>query len=197
MTYRNIAKVKAIEKEHRERLLKLNGKLNDEPGIYFFLRLDENGFKYAYVGQAVKILTRLCSHMVGYSQHIDLSIRKHKLYSPDNPYGWRVEFMNFPVDKLDEMEKKYIKMYADAGYQLRNVSVGGQGSERDNGTIGERKPAKGYLDGVRQGKKSLARELNHIIDKHLTVSLRTDKHNNKVSQKAFEKFRELLNEDNY
>lgn len=197
MSYQNIRRAKAIERDNRERLLKLNPKLNDEPGLYFLLRLDENGFKYAYIGQAVNILKRLCSHMTGYSQHIDLSIRKHKLYSPDNPYGWRVEFMNFPVDKLDEMEKKYIKMYADAGYQLRNVSVGGQGSERDNGTIGERKPAKGYMQGVQQGKKSLARELNHIIDKHLTVSLRTDKQNNKTSQKAFQKFRELLDEENY
>lgn len=197
MSYQNIRRVKAIERENRDKLLRMNPKLNDEPGLYFLLRLDENGFKYAYIGQAVKILTRLCSHMVGYSQHIDLSIRKHKLYSEKNPYGWRVEFMNFPVDKLDEMEKKYIKMYADAGYQLRNVSVGGQGSERDTGMIGERKPAKGYMQGVQQGKKSLARELKHIIDKHLTVSLRTDKQNNKVSQKAFQKFRELLNEENY
>lgn len=197
MDYKQIARAKAIERENRERLLKINPSLNDKPGIYFFLRSDENGFKYAYIGQAVNILSRLCSHMTGYSQHIDLSIRKHKLYSSDNPYGWRVEFKNFSISSLDEMEKKYIKMYADAGYQLRNVSIGGQGSERNSGMIGERKPAKGYMQGVQHGKKSLARELNHIIDKHLTVSIRTDKQNNKVSQKAFDKFNDLLNENNY
>lgn len=197
MSHENIKRAKAIERENRERLLKINPSLNDKPGIYFFLRSDENGFKYAYIGQAVNILSRLCSHMTGYSQHIDLSIRKHKLYSSDNPHGWRVEFKNFSISSLDEMEKKYIKMYADAGYQLRNVSIGGQGSERNSGMIGERKPAKGYMQGVQHGKKSLARELNHIIDKHLTVSIRTDKQNNKVSQKAFDKFNDLLNENNY
>ena len=55
--YQNIAKAKAIEKQNRERLLKVNPKLNDRSGIYFLLREDENGFKYAYVGQALHILS--------------------------------------------------------------------------------------------------------------------------------------------
>ena len=40
----------------------------------------------------------------------------------------------------------------------------------------------------------MARELSHIIDTHLTVSLKCEKQNNKVSQRAFEKFNELLEE---
>ena len=196
--YQNIAKAKAIEKQNRERLLKVNPKLNDGSGIYFLLRTDENGFNYAYIGQAKCLMQRLASHMVGFQQHIDLSLRKHKLYdSEKNPYGWRVEFLNFPESKLDEKEKYYIKLYADKGYQLRNVSVGGQGSERDSGTIGERKPAKGYFQGVLQGKKVLARELSSIAEKHLKIEIREDKKNNKVSQKQFEKFKELMNEDSY
>ena len=170
--YQNIAKAKAIEKQNRERLLKVNPKLNDGSGIYFLLRTDENGFNYAYIGQAKCLLQRLASHMVGFQQHIDLSLRKHKLYdSEKNPYGWRVEFLNFPEDKLDEEEKKYIKMYADKGYRLRNVSLGGQGSERDAGQIGERKPPKGYFQGVLQGKRVLARELSSIAEKHLKSKL--------------------------
>ena len=95
--YQNIARAKAIENENKKKLLKLNPELNDESGIYFFLRTDENGFRFAYIGQAVKILTRLASHMTGYEQHIDLSLRKHKLYDEKkNPHGWRVEFLNFP-----------------------------------------------------------------------------------------------------
>lgn len=191
-TRSNIARAKAIEQQNRKRLLKVNPKLNDKPGIYFLLR-QENGFKFAYIGQTrTSILERLCSHMTGYQQHIDLSLRKHKLYSEDNPTGWRVEFLNFPISELDEKEKFYIKQYADAGYQLRNVSVGGQASERESGSIGERKPSKGYMEGVRNGKRSLARELSHIIDKHLVVSLKPDKVGNKVSQKALEKFNSLL-----
>lgn len=196
--YQNIAKAKAIEKQNRERLLKINPNLNDKSGIYFLLREDENGFKFAYVGQALHITQRLCSHLVGYQQHIDLSLRKHGLYDEaKNPYGWKVEFLNFPESQLDEKEKFYIKLYADKGYQLRNVSVGGQGSERDSGTIGERKPPKGYMQGILQGKKVLARELSSIAEKHLKIEIREDKKNNKVSQKQFEKFKELMCEDTY
>ena len=198
MSYQNIARVKAIEQENKKRLLKLNPKLNDKSGIYFLLREDENGFKYAYIGQSVGIITRLASHMSGYEQHIDKSLKAHKLYDEEkNPYGWRVEFLNFPESQLDEKEKYYIKLYADKGYQLRNVSVGGQGSERDSGQIGERKPPKGYFQGILQGKKVLARELSSIAEKHLTIEIREDKKNNKVSQKQFEKFKELMNEDSY
>ncbi len=193
MSYQNIARAKAIEQENKKRLLKLNPKLNDKSGIYFLLREDENGFKYAYVGQAVHTLSRLASHLVGYEQHIDLSLRKHKLYDKEkSPYGWRVEFLNFPESQLDEKEKYYIKLYADKGYQLRNVSLGGQGENRASGSIGERKPPKGYMQGIQQGKKVLARELSSIAEKHLKIELRADKANNKVSQKQYEKFMDLL-----
>lgn len=196
--YQNIARAKAIENENKKKLLKLNPELNDESGIYFFLREDENGFRFAYIGQAIKILTRLASHMTGYEQHIDLSLRKHKLYDEQkNPHGWRVEFLNFPESELDEKEKYYIKLYADKGYQLRNVSLGGQGENRSSGSIGERKPPKGYMQGIQQGKKVLARELSNIAEKHLKIEIREDKKNNKVSQKQFEKFKELMNEDSY
>lgn len=195
--YQNIAKAKAIEKHNRERLLKVNPKLNERSGIYFLLRENENGFRFGYIGQAKNITQRLCGHLAGYKQHIDKSLKAHGLYSEDNPYGWRVEFLNFPESQLDEKEKYYIKLYADKGYQLRNVSVGGQGSERDSGQIGERKPPKGYRDGIKQGKISLARELSSIAEKHLKIEIRDDKKNNKVSQKQFEKFKELMNEDSY
>lgn len=195
--YQNIAKAKAIEKQNRERLLKVNPKLNDRSGIYFLLREDENGFRFAYLGQAKNITQRLCGHLAGYQQHIDRSLKAHGLYSEDNPYGWRVEFLNFPISELDEKEKFYIKQYADAGYQLRNVSVGGQGSKRDSGQIGERKAPKGYFQGILQGKRVLARELSSIAEKHLKIEIREDKKNNKVSQRQFEKFKELINEDSY
>lgn len=189
----NYKQLYAIKKEHRKRLLKLNPKLNDKSGIYFLLRVDENGFKFAYIGQAKDILDRLVSHMMGYQQHIDKSLKAHKLYDKEsNPYGWHVEFLNFPENELDEKEKHYIKLYADKGYQLRNKSVGGQGANRDSGTIGERKEPKGYRDGIQQGRKNLAKELSSIAEKHLTIELRADKANNKVSQKQYEKFMELL-----
>mgnify|MGYP007016947549 CR=1 FL=1 len=48
-----------------------------------------------------------------------------------------------------------------------------------------------------KAKKALARELKHIIDTHLEVSIRPEKSNNKVSIKALEKFNDLLDEDSY
>lgn len=191
---KNIAKAKAIEAANKKRLLEINPDLNEDSGIYFLIRTDENDIKYAYIGQAKHILTRLSQHLVGY-QHIDLSIKCHKFYAPDNPCGYKIGFLNFPESELDEKEQFYIKAYADNGYQLRNKTAGGQGKGKMQ--IDEYRPTKGYRDGIKQGKKSLARELSHIIDKHLTVAIKPEKSGNKVSIKAMEKFNGLIDENNY
>ena len=191
MSYQNIKQAKAIEYKNKKRLLEVNPKLDDKSGIYFLTREDESGIKFGYVGQAKHILTRLAQHLVGY-QHIDLSLKKHGLYKEnDNPYGWKIGFMHFRLEELDEKEQFYIKQYALAGYQLRNKTSGSQGVGKKQ--IDEYRPQKGYRDGLEQGRKNLAKELSHIIDKHLVISIRADKQNNKVSQRAFEKFNELLN----
>ena len=191
MSYQKFRQAKAIEIKHKKMLLAMNPQLNDESGIYFLTRTDENGIKYAYIGQAKHILTRLAQHLSGY-QHIDLSLRKHGLRSESNVFGWNVGFLLFPISELDEKEQHYIKQYASKGYQLRNKTAGGQGEGKVQ--IDEYKPAKGYRDGLKQGRKNLARELSHIIDKHLIVSLKPEKQNNSVSTKAFEKFNDLLKE---
>lgn len=189
MSYQNFRRAKAIEQANKKRILEVNPKVDDESGIYFLTRVDENGFSYAYVGQARHILTRLAQHLVGY-QHIDLSLKKHGLHSDKNPYGWKVNFMHFDECELDEWEQHYIKVYANNGYQLRNKTAGGQGVGKSQ--IDDYKPSKGYRDGLAQGRKNLAKELNHIIDKHLVIGLKPEKMNNKVSQKALEKFNDLL-----
>lgn len=184
----------AIESKNRKRLLEVNPSLTDESGIYFLTRTDENGFRYAYIGQAVHILQRLAQHLVGY-QHIDLSLKKHNLYSIENPYGWKIGFMNFPVSQLDEKEQYYIKMYADNGYQLRNKTSGSQGEGKAQ--IDEYRPQKGYRDGIKQGRKNLARELSSIAEKHLEIRLKPEKQGNKVSEKQYEKFMTLISENTY
>ena len=195
MSYQNIARAKAIERENKQKLLEVNPKLDDNSGIYFLTRVDENGIKYAYIGQAKHILTRLAQHLVGY-QHIDLSLKSHKLYEEnENPYGWKVGFEHYVESALDDREKHFIQLYASYGYQLRNKTAGGQGEGKTK--IDEYRPSKGYRDGILQGRKALARELRHIIDKHLVVSLKPEKSANKVSQNALEKFNGLLDEKNY
>lgn len=190
----NYRQVKAIEYENKKKLLKVNPKLDEKSGIYFLTREDEDGIKYAYIGQAKHIITRLAQHLIGY-QHIDLSLRKHGLYSGINVNGWKIGFLHYPEDMLDEMEQKYILQYAQSGYQLRNKTSGSQGVGKKQ--IDEYRPQKGYYDGLNQGKKALARELTNIIEKHLKITIKDGKEHNKVSMKAFDKFNELLKEENY
>jgi hypothetical protein len=187
--WKNVAKAKAIEKKNRERILAVNPHVDEKSGIYFLTRKDEDGFRYAYIGQAVNLLSRLAGHLKGY-QHIDLSIKSHGLYSTDNIYGWKIGFLHYPVDKLDKWEQYWIKCYADKGYQLRNKTAGGQGDGKKQ--IAEYKPPKGYRDGIQQGRINLARELSNIADKHLVISLKPEKQNNSISQKQYQKFMELL-----
>ena len=195
MDYQKFKQAKDIEQKNKKKLLEINPSLDDRSGIYFLIRIDEDGIKYAYIGQALHVLTRIAQHLVGF-QHIDLSLKKHGLYSMDgNPYGWKVDFVHAKESDLDEMEQHYIKQFANAGYQLRNKTSGSQGTGKKQ--IDEYRPAKGYRDGVQQGKISLARDLKHIIDKHLTVELKPEKQGNKVSMKALEKFNALLDENNY
>lgn len=188
--YKNIAQIKAIEKKNRERLLKMNPNLNDRSGIYFLTRTDENDISYFYIGQAVNIIQRMCGHLTGY-QHIDLSIKKRGFFSEENPYGWKLNFINYPKSDLDKMEQYWILEYTKKGYQCRyNKTAGGQGEGKEK--INEFKPSRGYRDGLKQGEKNLARELSSIAEKHLKIEIREDKKNNKTSQRQYEKFMDLL-----
>lgn len=185
----NYKQVKAIEASNKKKLLQINPNLTENSGIYFLTRVDVNGFKYAYVGQARSIISRLCQHLVGY-QHIDLSLKKHGLYQHTNPYGWKVDFIECSLEELDEQEKHYIKSYADRGYQLRNKTAGGQGNGKSQ--IDEYRPAKGYRDGLEQGYKNASKEIAHLFEKHLNYSKKSDKPN-KNQDKALEKFEAFLN----
>ena len=192
MSYQNFRQIKAIEQKNKKRILAVNPEVDESSGIYFLTRTDESGIRYAYIGQAKHLLTRLSQHLSGY-QHIDLSLRKHGLYSAINEYGWNVNFMHYPEEELDNHEQFWIRKYANSGYQLRNKTAGGQGEGKAQ--IADYRPQKGYRDGLKQGRINLARELSSIAEKHLKIEIRDDKKNNKISQRQFEKFKELLSEE--
>jgi hypothetical protein len=175
------------KQEEAERLLfAVCPKADHRSGIYFYLREDTDG-KYGYIGKATDLVSRNIAHIIGYQQHIDISIKKRGFYSKDNPSGWRLNVLYYPKEDLDRWERHWIALYRESNYTLYNVESGGtEGKE----IIGERKPPKTYRDGLVQGRKSLARELKHIIDTHLEIKLR--KEDNKISQKALSKFWELL-----
>lgn len=179
----NYAQIKAIEQKNRLRWLKVNPRLSDASGIYVLTRT-EDGFKFAYIGQATHVLQRLCGHLTGYQQHIDLSLKKHGLYSVDNPTGWEVEQRDYPAEQLDDMERAYIKEYASKGYQLKNKSAGGQ-NEGKHG-IAENKPSKSYRDGLAQGYKNAQRDVARLFDKNLSAVINGTINKNK--EKALEKF---------
>ena len=184
----NWKQVKAIESVNKKKFLELNNELNNDSGIYMLTRIDENGFKYAYIGQAKHILTRLAQHMVGY-QHIDLSLKNHGLYSDKNEYGWNVIHYNFSEEELDDKEQYYIKEYADNGFQLRNKTSGSQG--KGKAKINEFKPSKGYQDGLKQGYKNASKEIANLFDKHLDYLKKSDKPN-KNQDRAIEKLEQFL-----
>ena len=191
MAYKNYRQVYAVQQKYRAEIKKICPKIDDGPGIYFLTRTDEDGINYYYIGQAVKLLSRMCSHMTGY-QHIDLSLRKRGWYSEDNPYGWRLNFKHYSPKDLDEMEQYWILQYMKQGYQARyNKTSGSQGKGKEK--INEFRPQKGYRDGLKQGHKNASREVSHLFEKHLEY---TTKNNppTKNQQKAVEKFEDILNE---
>ena len=190
MAYKNYKQIKAIEEKNKQRLLRLNPNVDEKSGIYTFVRADENGINYCYVGQAKHLLTRLAQHLMGY-QHIDLSLKKRGLFNDENPYGWKFYCYYYPTAQLDEMEQKFIKDYALQGFQMLNKTSGSQGVGKQQ--TAEFRPSKGYHDGLKQGYKNAIKDMKHIIDKHLVVAIKPEKANNKVSVKAFEKFNEILN----
>ena len=186
MNYRQIYARKA---ECEKRIKDVCPQATHESGIYCFTRVDEDGFKFAYVGLASRsLLTRLGEHLVGY-QHIDLSIKKHGLYSQENPHGYKVDILcKCPAEECNEKEQYYIKKAADAGYQLRNHNSGSQGKGRR--TFDNAKPSKTYREGLAQGYLNAQREVAHWFSLHLAVSMKKPTKN---AEKALAKFQEFIN----
>jgi hypothetical protein len=183
----NYRQIKDIEQKNKERILKVCD-VPEISGIYILTRY-EDGFKYAYVGQAKHLLTRLAQHLSGY-QHIDLSLKKHGLYSTENPNGWHISWLPFHENVLDEYEQKIIKRYANDGFQLRNKTSGSQGEGKRG--LGNQKASKGYYDGLQQGYKNAQKFVSNLFDKHLNYSKKSEKPN-KNQEKALEKFESFLN----
>lgn len=187
----NYKKIYAIKKANEERILKVCPNCPNTSGIYFLLR-EEGGFKYAYIGQAVKLRERLASHLSGY-QHIDLSIKKHGLWSEENPTGYKVHFLEFAENLLDEMEQKYIRQYANAGYQMRNATSGSQGVGKKG--LDNQKQPRTYYEGLNNGYERARKEIAHLFNLHLDYTTKNQPPT-KLQEKAILKFKDFLEGDN-
>lgn len=185
----NYKRIYAIKAEREGRIKKICPNIPYSSGIYVFYRTDEAQIRRAYCGQAINLCERCASHLGEYD-HIALSLKKHGFYSGENPHGWKLAFKTCPKSELDEREVATIKSFADDGFQMYNVTAGSQSIGKL--VTGQYKQPKTYSQGVQQGRKNLAKELSNIADKHLVISLKPEKSGNKVSERQFEKFKELL-----
>ena len=188
----NYRQIMAIKAANKKKILEVCPEADEAPGIYWFWREDSAGIRYGYLGQATKsLLQRLAEHLSGY-QHIDLSIKKHKFYSEDNPYGYHVEIVEHcGPEECDEREQYWIREYANQGYQLRNKTTGSQ-SEGKAG-MDNQKPTRGYHDGLAQGYKNAQKYVAGLFEKNLVYSINGKP--GKRNQAAYEKFTEFLNVD--
>jgi hypothetical protein len=189
----NYRQIMAIRKANEDKIRKACPIATEDSGIYVFYRTDENGFKFAYVGQAKNLLKRLAEHLSGY-QHIDLSIKKHKLYDEEtNPYGYHIEIIcHCPENELDGREQYWIKHYADQGYQLRNKTTGSQGEGKS--ALGEGKSNKGYREGLSKGYENARKYVAELFDKYLTYDIKGKY--GKIKQRKYDEFTAFLNESN-
>lgn len=186
----NWKQLKMIEQHNRKQILALCPDMQDRSGIYMFYRANENGAFAWYIGKSeTSLLKRCASHLQGYEQHIDRSIRAHKLYSEENPTGWQVCVLEYCLpQECNERERYYIEFAQKLGIDLHNVESGGTSGKTD---INERKPARGYRDGVKQGERNAIKKIAHWFDKHLNAVYKANKPN-KNAIKALDQFNQLL-----
>lgn len=183
-----------MKKKAETELLNYDPTITNFSGIYILTRTDENGVRFAYIGQAKHLRDRLVSHMMGYSQRIDISLRKRGLYSVSNKYGWDIENFVCAESELNDKEQEFIREYLNKGYQMYNKTLGSQGEGKisidDHST-------KGYFDGVKYGYEKCRKEITELFDKYLDFSIKSTciKKNGEfteIGKKKFNEFVELL-----
>jgi hypothetical protein len=193
MTKPNYKQVFAKKKKNEETIKKLCPKAIHTAGIYFIHR-EQDGFRFGYVGLATKsLLSRLADHLNGYSQHIDLSIRKFGLYDEiKNPYGYKIDILQYcKPNECNDLEQYYIKKYANDGYQLRNSTSGSQGKGKQG--IVENKSPKNYRQGVAYGELKTKRKVKEYFDKYLCYYMQEPI--NVIRNRKYNEFKEWLESD--
>jgi hypothetical protein len=189
MAQPNYRKIYAMKAQREKRIKDMCPTIPRNSGIYAFTRTDEAGIRRSYVGQAVNLLERCASHLGEYD-HIALSLKKHGFYSAENPYGWKLDYKTCPKSELDDREINTIKALADRGFQMYNVTAGGQGLGKV--VSGQYKQPKTYTQGIQQGYKKASKEVAHLFELHLDYKTKSEPPN-KNQEKALNKFLEFLN----
>jgi len=195
----NWQKVYAMKKQAQEKILKVAPTLRNDSGIYILTRDDESGLQMAYIGQAKHIIDRLVSHLNGYSQRIDISLKKRGFYDEvKRPYGWKLDCIYTLESELDDYEEMKIKEYALKGYQLYNQTAGKQGKGKVG--INDWQSNKGYRQGLKQGYQNCLKDIKEYFIKYLNYAPKNDsycfKKNGELKEiylKKEKEFSDLLN----
>lgn len=189
--------LKAQERMNKmcEYLYAYDNRLNETPGIYILTRVnpptkDGTVKKYVYIGQAVKVVERLAGHFLSFAQRIDISLKTRGLWYPSNPYAWKIDVYYCNEDELDQKEREFIKAAQEQGYELYNITSGGQDEGKED--IKQRQAGKGYHDGLAQGYLNCLKEIKEIFDKYLDYDVKRNerslKKNGDVKEIYYKKF---------
>ena len=189
----NYAQLFTIQSNNEKAILRICPTMPRRSGIYIFYRVNEKGENCVYVGQAKDCLHRCGQHLSGRKTHIDKSLYTHKLYSQDNPQGWRVGVIELcSLAELDTKEQKYIAYYKNRkDVVVYNVTGGGQFNKKSD--IGERVQPnlKRYKSGKQYGYEKAREEVKVFFDKYLDFVIKQPA--TKTKERKMQEFAEFLN----
>ena len=185
----NYAKLFVTKKDVEEQLKLACPNLQHKSGIYFYTRekLEQGGGFACYVGKSIDVAERCISHQISWQQEIDISLKSRKYYGKYNLNGWKLNVLYFPEELLNEKERYYINLYKNQNYEMLNIESGGTTGKS---IIGERKPAKTYTDGIKQGQKKTREEVKTYFDKYLDFAVKPPA--NKIKERKVEEFKKFL-----
>lgn len=186
----NYSKIFITKRDVEEQLKLACPNLEHKSGIYFYTRekLEEGGGFACYIGKSVDVAERCISHQISWSQRIDKSLKSRKYYSKYNLNGWKLNVLYFPTEVLDEKERYYIELYKSKNYEMLNIENGGTLNKE---IIGEKKPSRGYHDGLTQGEKKTKEQVKTYFDKYLDFVIKPP--TGKVKERKFQEFADFLN----
>lgn len=102
--------------------------------------------------------------MINFEQRLDISLKTRALWYKSNPYGWQIHVIYCEKEELNEKERYYIQKATEKGYELYNITSGGQDEGKED--INERKASKGYRDGLNQGRINAIKEIKEFFDNY-------------------------------
>lgn len=182
----NYKKLFAIQYKLSKEIKLACPQISDASGIYILKRTDEDG-NHIYVGKAKHLLKRMVSHLQGYKQKIDISLKKRGFYhNLNNVGGWHLTIQEYAENELDEKEAYFINHYKALGYDMYNIESGGT---KGKGFVNERKEAKGYSTGLKNGYKKAQKEISNLFTRYLDAKVKKD---NISCEKALKKFNDFI-----